>query len=41
VAGRLLATGSLNALAAEAVAPGKRDARLGKGIICGTCRNMD
>lgn len=41
VAGRLFTTGSLEALRAEAMAPGKRDARLGKGIICGKCRNID
>lgn len=39
VAGRLLAAGSLKALAAEAK-PG-RDRRTGLGVICGDCRNMD
>ena len=41
VAGRLLATGSVTALAAEATHIGKADRRLGRGIICGQCRNLD
>ena len=41
VAGRLLATGSLKALTAEATHHGKADRRLGRGIICGRCRNLD
>ncbi|PJG49270.1 serine protease [Sphingobium sp. LB126] len=38
VAGRLFARGDLGALAAEAKPGGKA---LGKGIICGLCRNID
>ncbi len=38
VAGRLFATGGLNALRMEAKPGGKA---LGKGIICGSCRNID
>ncbi|WP_150290254.1 S8 family serine peptidase [Sphingobium estronivorans] len=38
VAGRLFATGSLDALLSEAKSGGKG---LGKGVICGSCRNMD
>ena len=41
VAGRLFATGSLNALRAEAKLPKKGGRGLGRGIICGTCRNLD
>jgi hypothetical protein len=38
VAGRLFTTGSLSALKAEAK-PGKRE--FGRGVICGSCRNLD
>lgn len=38
VAGRLFATGSMGALQAEAKAVGKS---FGRGIVCGSCRNMD
>ncbi|NIJ16690.1 S8 family serine peptidase [Sphingobium vermicomposti] len=41
VAGRLLATGSLTALAAEATRKNKADRRLGRGIVCGQCRNLN
>lgn len=38
VAGRLFATGSLNALQAEAKGPSRA---FGRGIICESCRNLD
>lgn len=41
VAGRLFATASLKALVAEAKRNGKADRRMGSGILCGKCRNMD
>jgi subtilisin family serine protease len=42
VAGRLFATGSLAALTAEAKQASRGQARrMGRGIICGDCRNLD